>query len=62
LTQCTSTRRRGRRTRAVTSRKGGAKLSLPRDGLDELRRYLQGFWSDALAAYSAEIDRQVKAD
>jgi len=31
-----------------------------RDGLDELRRYLQGFWSDALAAYSAEIARQVK--
>lgn len=33
-----------------------------RDGLDELRRYLQGFWSDALAAYSAEIGRQIKND
>ena|SRR6266436_8206315 len=31
-----------------------------RDGLDELRGYLQGFWSDALAAYSAEIAHQVK--
>lgn len=31
-----------------------------RDGLDELRTYLQGFWSDALAAYGAEIARQMK--
>src|SRR5437763_198836 len=29
-----------------------------RDGLDELRRYLQGFWSDALAAYSAGEPRR----
>jgi DNA-binding transcriptional ArsR family regulator len=33
-----------------------------RDGLDDLRKYLQGFWSDALAAYGAEIARQVKDD
>ena len=28
-----------------------------RDGLDDLRHYLEGFWSDALAAYGAEIAR-----
>ena len=31
-----------------------------REGLDELRRYLDGFWSDVLSAYSAEIARRVK--
>ena len=30
-----------------------------RDGLDELRRYLERFWSDALTAYGAEIERRV---
>ncbi|MBL8018576.1 MAG: winged helix-turn-helix transcriptional regulator [Leptospirales bacterium] len=30
------------------------------DGLDDLRRYLDGFWSDTLASYSAEIARRVK--
>lgn len=29
-----------------------------RDGLNELRRYLDSFWSDALSAYSAEIERR----
>lgn len=28
-----------------------------RDGLDELRQYLDGFWSDVLSAYGAEIAR-----
>lgn len=32
-----------------------------RDGLEELREYLDGFWSDALFAYGAEIARRVKA-
>src|SRR6266496_4224606 len=36
--------------------------SVRRDGLDELRRYLETFWSDVLNAYSAEIARRVKND
>ena len=34
--------------------------SVRRDGLDELRRYLDRFWSDVLNAYSAEIARRMK--
>ncbi len=34
--------------------------SIKRDGLDDLRQYLESFWSDALAAYGAEIARQTK--
>ena len=34
--------------------------SIKRDGLDDLRRYLESFWSDALAAYGAEIARRMK--
>ena len=34
--------------------------SVRRDGLDELKQYLEGFWSDALAAYGAEITRRKK--
>jgi DNA-binding transcriptional ArsR family regulator len=33
--------------------------SVRRDGLDELRGYLDGFWSDVLTAYGAEIDRRL---
>src|SRR5882672_6893705 len=36
--------------------------SVRRDGLDELRRYLERFWSDVLDAYSAEIARRMKDD
>jgi DNA-binding transcriptional ArsR family regulator len=36
--------------------------SVRRDGLDELRRYLERFWSDVLNAYSAEIARRIKDD
>ena len=32
--------------------------SIKRDGLEELRTYLEGFWSDALIAYGAEITRR----
>ena len=32
--------------------------TLRRDGLLELRDYLQGFWDDALSAYAAEIERR----
>ncbi len=31
-----------------------------RDGLDDLRQYLENFWSDALATYGAEIARRMK--
>ena len=33
---------------------------IKRDGLDDLRQYLESFWSDALSAYSAEIARRMK--
>ena len=33
---------------------------IKREGLNELRQYLDGFWSDALSAYSAEIARRMK--
>ena len=34
--------------------------AIRRDGLEELRRYLESFWSDVLSAYSAEIARRAK--
>ncbi len=34
--------------------------SIKRDGLDDLRRYLESSWSDVLSAYGAEIARRVK--
>ena len=34
--------------------------SIKRDGLDDLRQYLEHFWSDALSAYGAEIARRMK--
>ena len=33
--------------------------SVKRDGLEDLRRYLDRFWSDTLAAYGAEIARDI---
>ncbi len=33
--------------------------SIKSDGLDDLRQYLEGFWSDALSAYGAEIARRM---
>lgn len=35
--------------------------SIRRDGLSELREYLDSFWSDALTAYSLEIARRAEA-
>lgn len=34
--------------------------SIRRDGLDDLRRYVDGFWSDVLSAYGAEIALRAK--
>jgi DNA-binding transcriptional ArsR family regulator len=31
---------------------------IKRDGLEDLRQYLESFWSDALNAYAAEIARR----
>ena len=36
--------------------------SVQRDGLLELRSYLDSFWSDALSAYSAEIERRLNSE
>ena len=33
---------------------------IKRDGLDDLRQYLESFWSDALTAYGAEITRRME--
>ena len=33
---------------------------IERDGLEDLRRYLESFWSDALSAYGAKITRRMK--
>jgi DNA-binding transcriptional ArsR family regulator len=33
--------------------------SVKREGLQELKLYLEGFWSDALTAYEAEINRRM---
>ena len=33
---------------------------IKREGLNELRQYLDSFWSEALSAYSAEIARRMK--
>lgn len=34
--------------------------SIKRDGLEDLRLYLESFWSDALSAYGAEIAQRMK--
>lgn len=36
--------------------------SIRRDGLDDLRQYLDSFWSDVLSAYGAEIARRADND
>lgn len=33
---------------------------IQRNGLDDLRQYLERFWSDALSAYGAEIERRME--
>lgn len=33
--------------------------SIRREGLDELRKYLETFWADVLASYGAEIVRRM---
>jgi DNA-binding transcriptional ArsR family regulator len=36
--------------------------SIRREGLEELKQYLDGFWSDALSAFAAEITRRKRAE
>ncbi len=43
---------------AVEPRGNRRLYSIKREGLDELRLYLEWFWSDVLSAYSAEVHRQ----
>src|SRR2546427_9453056 len=50
----------GARLVRVAPRGNRRVYSVRRDGLDELRRYLERFWSDVLNAYSAEIARRMK--
>src|SRR6266550_980150 len=52
------------RARLVRAEPRGSRrlYSVRREGLDELRRYLESFWSDVLNAYSAEIARRMKDD
>jgi DNA-binding transcriptional ArsR family regulator len=36
--------------------------SVEREGLEELRRYLEDLWSDVLSAYGAEIARRARTE
>ena len=36
--------------------------SIRREGLEELKHYLDGFWSDALSAYAAEVTRRKRQE
>lgn len=44
---------------SVESKGNQRVYSIKRDGLDELRQYLESFWSDVLSAYGAEIERRM---
>ncbi len=35
--------------------------SIKSEGLDELRQYLESFWSETLSAFGAEITRRMKS-
>ena len=47
--------------RLVSVRPQGTRrvYAIKRDGLDDLRKYLESFWSDVLSSYSAEIVRRM---
>jgi DNA-binding transcriptional ArsR family regulator len=44
----------------VTERRNGTRrlYRLNPDGLDELRRYVEDYWTEALAAFKAEAERE----
>lgn len=44
---------------SVESKGNRRVYSIKRDGLDELRQYLESFWSDVLSAYGDEIERRM---
>ena len=45
------------------SSRGSSRIyHIRREGLEELRQWLDGFWDDALSAYGAEVMRQMEAD
>ncbi len=35
-------------------------VPIRREGIEDLRHYLDGFWSDVLSAYGAEIAQRMK--
>jgi DNA-binding transcriptional ArsR family regulator len=47
----------------VTERKDGTRrfYSVDREGLAELRDYLEGFWEDVLANFAVHLERQTKS-
>jgi len=47
----------------VTERKDGTRrfYSVNRDGLADLRDYLEGFWEDVLANFAVHLERQQKS-
>lgn len=47
--------------RLVTAHPQGNRrlYSIKREGLDDLRKYLESFWSDVLSSYGAEIVRRM---
>jgi DNA-binding transcriptional ArsR family regulator len=51
-----------KRAGLVTDRSEGARrvYAVRPDGLGELRRWIEEFWDDALAAYAAAAERQAK--
>ncbi len=45
----------------TVKRQGNRRLYLiKRDGLNDLRAYVESFWSDTLSAYAEKIERRVK--
>ena len=48
----------------VTARAEGTRrvYSVRREGLEELRTWLDGFWDDVLAGFAEEINRQEEGD
>ncbi len=47
---------------SVEPRGNSRVYSIKSGGLDDLRQYLESFWSDALSAYDAEIARRINND
>jgi DNA-binding transcriptional ArsR family regulator len=44
---------------SVTPKGNRRFYTIRREGLNELQRYLENFWSDALSSYAAEVERRM---